>query len=346
MKNPMNHTTSLAINFIARTQLAVLLLTCAHSADKLTLEIDFPEKTKTINQLDGNVKRYLEYWKGGINVGLSTDSKRSPVISWRASVLVELEDTRRVWISPAGGGYGQLEEVDADLRKKTLVPIEFQGSKPVKVLMCVALCKVGKRGSTAPEAGDTTAVKFSPNRSFDRISDSKGREIEARLLEANGSLLKILPKGKSTPSWVKGNDLSEKTAKWLHELTKGYFRVPDKVAGGNDPSAIKGDGNAEFTVSIPANKLWPYALPVKKGELVRMQASGRWKNYPNSKWAGVAGSKLYLMGKLDDGTPFKVGADKTLQIERDGILHLSLREGGKYENNTGAVSVKFTRGKN
>ena len=81
------------------------------------------------------------------------------------------------------------------------------------------------------------------------------------------------------------------------------------------------------------------ALKVQKGQALSIEAKGKWRVLPGGKVFGPAHSQFYLRGRLDDGKPFRVGGRFTLLVEKDGVLHLGMKEGGIYSNNSGSITV-------
>jgi hypothetical protein len=96
-------------------------------------------------------------------------------------------------------------------------------------------------------------------------------------------------------------------------------------------------------IAISVMEPWPFSRSVRKGQKLRITASGRWRIMPRGKWHGPDGRQFFLRGRLDDGQPFRVGADITIEIKRDGVLHLGMYEGGKYSNNRGGITVTIEK---
>ena len=84
---------------------------------------------------------------------------------------------------------------------------------------------------------------------------------------------------------------------------------------------------------------WPFSINVRKGQRLHITATGRWRILRGGKWHGPGDQSFYLRGRLGDGEPFKIGADYTLEVQEDGILHLGMNEGGTYANNSGSITV-------
>ena len=111
---------------------------------------------------------------------------------------------------------------------------------------------------------------------------------------------------------------------------------PTPVPGGQETAATKA-GPEKIAISV--TELWPFSRPVRKGQKLKITASGRWRIMPKGKWHGPGSGSFFLRGRLDEGQPFRVGAGITLDIAKDGVLHLGMYEGGKYSNNSGGITV-------
>jgi len=92
-------------------------------------------------------------------------------------------------------------------------------------------------------------------------------------------------------------------------------------------------------IAISVKEPWPFSMKVRKGQRLDITATGRWRIMPRGKWHGPGDKSFYLRGRLGDGQPFKIGADHTLEVQEDAILHLGMNEGGTYANNSGSITV-------
>jgi len=126
---------------------------------------------------------------------------------------------------------------------------------------------------------------------------------------------------------------ADKLRKKLTQLPPPPPRPEDKPKAPTAPDKI----------AISVMEPWPFSRPVRKGQKLHITATGRWRVMPRGKWHGPDGGKFYLQGRLDDGQPFRVGADITIEIKRDGVLHLGMFEGGKYSNNRGGITVTIEK---
>jgi len=124
------------------------------------------------------------------------------------------------------------------------------------------------------------------------------------------------------------------------KISKTLAPLPPAPAPRKDkpPKAASSSGQP-FAISV--TEPWPYKRSVLKGQKLRVTASGRWRILPRGKWHGPGSGSFFLRGRLDEGQPFRVGADLTIEIKADGVLHLGMFEGGKYSNNRGSITVKI-----
>lgn len=110
------------------------------------------------------------------------------------------------------------------------------------------------------------------------------------------------------------------------------------------PSAKPGTATARAQpekIAISVKEPWPVSRPVRKGQKLKITASGRWRIMPKGKWHGPGSGSFFLRGRLDDAEPFRIGAGITLDIKKDSVLHLGMYEGGKYSNNRGGITVYY-----
>jgi hypothetical protein len=123
------------------------------------------------------------------------------------------------------------------------------------------------------------------------------------------------------------------------KLRKKLVRLPwPPPPRANEPVSAPAAGEPE-KIAISVYEPWPFKRPVIKGQKLRIKASGRWRIMPKGKWHGPNGKDFHLRGRFDDGEPFRVGHGITLDIAKDGMLHLGMYEGGKYSNNRGGITV-------
>ncbi len=92
-------------------------------------------------------------------------------------------------------------------------------------------------------------------------------------------------------------------------------------------------------MALPVKENWPVSLNLKKGQTVHITASGTWQAFPRGKWHDPNDSAYYLQGRFGAGLPFRVGADYTLSVEEDTVLHLEMREEADRTNNSGSIVV-------
>jgi hypothetical protein len=90
---------------------------------------------------------------------------------------------------------------------------------------------------------------------------------------------------------------------------------------------------------VAATAPWPLRMPVKKGQTIRITATGKWRAFPGGRWHGPGGDSFFLRGQLNNSEPFKVGSDLTIKIPQRGILALGVVDGGTYDNNSGEMNV-------
>jgi len=122
------------------------------------------------------------------------------------------------------------------------------------------------------------------------------------------------------------------------KLREKLTRLPPPPPRPGDKPAATAVETPERT-AISVKEPWPFSRPVRRGQKLRITATGRWRIMPKGKWHGPNGRHFYLRGRLDDGAPFRVGAGITIDIAQDGVLHLGMFEGGKYHNNRGSITV-------
>ncbi len=140
--------------------------------------------------------------------------------------------------------------------------------------------------------------------------------------------------GKALPSLPSGL-VKARIGKRLEDLAEA-----DQPTRPNAPG-IKPREPRTFTRKGPLSvkSPWPLSFPVRKGQTIRIRASGRWRVLPGGKWHGPADGRFYLRGSLSGGASFKVGSDYTLEVTENGVLSLGMKEGGKYSNNSGSIGL-------
>ncbi|NQT40634.1 MAG: hypothetical protein HQ581_24285, partial [Planctomycetes bacterium] len=122
-------------------------------------------------------------------------------------------------------------------------------------------------------------------------------------------------------------------SKRLTDLTEEATRPTSPEIKPREPRTFTRQG--PLSVKSP----WPLSFPVRKGQTIRIRASGRWRVLPGGKWHGPADGRFYLRGRLSDGAEFKVGSDYKLVVAENGVLSLGMKEGGKYSNNSGSIGL-------
>jgi hypothetical protein len=80
-------------------------------------------------------------------------------------------------------------------------------------------------------------------------------------------------------------------------------------------------------------------MKITKGQTIQIVASGKWRIRPGGQNHGPNAPVFFFRGRIGNGAPFKVGAKYTLKVKEDNVLHLGIKEGGTYSNNTGQVKV-------
>jgi len=123
------------------------------------------------------------------------------------------------------------------------------------------------------------------------------------------------------------------------KLRKKLDRLPPPPPRPTDKPSVKTAPAVPDKIAISVREPWPFSRPVRKGQKLRITASGRWRIMPKGKWHGPGDRRFYFRGRLDDGEAFRVGTGITIDITRDGVLHLGMHEGGRYSNNRGSISV-------
>ncbi len=145
---------------------------------------------------------------------------------------------------------------------------------------------------------------------------------------------------------------------------------PSRSTTALPPSAVIVD---ESVVDVLATKYWgDTGIKVQRGDWIEFSASGSWwsgisKTGPDGDggippfgWARPScgqcpvpdGNLGELVGKVDDGVPFRIGRLALLSIDRSGNIILAMNEttgpckdgrpGSCYDDNTGALKVKVT----
>ncbi|MCL2646947.1 MAG: hypothetical protein FWD61_08065 [Phycisphaerales bacterium] len=97
--------------------------------------------------------------------------------------------------------------------------------------------------------------------------------------------------------------------------------------------------------TIPATKDWTQVVEVKKGQVVTVAATGRWSMNSRDKTreSGPDGLPLptrdrvegpfgMLVGKIGNGQPFVVGANKEFIVQEDGMLYFGPNDRGVGDN--------------
>ena len=110
-----------------------------------------------------------------------------------------------------------------------------------------------------------------------------------------------------------------------------------------EPASTPKTTTRSAPISISARQPWPFSMKVKKGQMLHITATGKWRILPRGKQHGPSDAKYYLRGRLGNGAPFKVGSRYTLKVKEDATLYLGMKEGGIYSNNSGSITVVITK---
>jgi hypothetical protein len=97
------------------------------------------------------------------------------------------------------------------------------------------------------------------------------------------------------------------------------------------------------TFTISATTMWNKTVTLTKGQVVRVQAVGQWS--PNGAKNLGDVTKWPPRGRINDGTDFSIGADRTFAAEADGVLQIGIDDGNRpntYNDNLGSVTVVIT----
>jgi hypothetical protein len=144
---------------------------------------------------------------------------------------------------------------------------------------------------------------------------------------------------------VAGNQYAADLQKALAmAVSKGDADEIVRIKGEVERVKVEGElaGGKKFT--IYANKDWQPTIEVKKGQTVRIEATGKWKAGPGTPvafgpdgitWEGK--KSFYLEGK-DGGKVFIVGEDLEYTSESDGMIYLRMHD-QIFSDNSGAVTV-------
>jgi TolB-like protein len=131
------------------------------------------------------------------------------------------------------------------------------------------------------------------------------------------------------------------------------------IPRGKEVDSLMGNAQQPGTVRadnfvIAANAAWQNVIPVKAGQSVTIKAEGTWNHGEASFGAyGPEGSGKMdngvplptesvgtLIGRINNGPPFAVGAGRTFTPTASGVLQLSMNDWG-FDNDTGSVSVSI-----
>ena len=114
-----------------------------------------------------------------------------------------------------------------------------------------------------------------------------------------------------------------------------------KAAEGRYEQAKDQLGGRRFCIHTEQD--WQPTIPVKKGQILRITATGQW--CPNVRdavkltmGADGEGSSLYLEGRIGDGPSFRVGSNFTGAVDREGGLALRVMDAVR-DDNSGDLSV-------
>jgi hypothetical protein len=140
------------------------------------------------------------------------------------------------------------------------------------------------------------------------------------------------------------------------EIAKVYLANPS--SGGSSAVATTGD-NGVTTVTVQGNEDWTSTnLDVRRGEILTITSSGqvRFSPQPNdtAQAAGAGRQRMgpnaplpnapkgALLGRIDQGTPFLIGAQRQVRMPEDGTLYLGVND-DMVSDNDGSLQVTITR---
>lgn len=180
-------------------------------------------------------------------------------------------------------------------------------------------------------AGANTARPLAAAGSNPHIVLRNGQVIDGRLSDIGGRTPKILYV--QTPSGMREFN--------SNEVAQVYLSTPANAAAVNQPAAIGTGGRGATTVAVAANQPWTdTGMMVREGESVMIRANGQVELAPNQRVGagGVAGGRRgdqtplpaapagALIGRIDNGAPFVVGNQQTVQMPASGRLFLGVND--------------------
>jgi hypothetical protein len=110
---------------------------------------------------------------------------------------------------------------------------------------------------------------------------------------------------------------------------------------------------ATRSIRIPATQRWTAVGEVKRGQVLKITASGEWAyKVVNKEVLGKCGPdgdgrthadlpSVALIGKIGDGDKFLIGSSFELKATRSGTLFLGCND-SNYEDNDGAIEVTIS----
>ena len=140
---------------------------------------------------------------------------------------------------------------------------------------------------------------------------------------------------------TKANQIDEAVA--VEQERKKIAAAFTRLSKGDAPKVTSPAVLGEDEIDLPVNKQWPYRTEIKRGETIHIKASGYWRVLRKGKKRGPGDKTFYLAARVDGGDMFRIGNDYKLEVEKDGILELTMWEGGKYSNNSGKIIVELKR---
>lgn len=176
-----------------------------------------------------------------------------------------------------------------------------------------------------------------------------GQQLRAELVDIGG----INPLRITVRSGNEERDLSS------HEVSRIVMQRPANMATTGTTGQTTGTGTGS-TIVLNAQQQWtPTGITVRKGEVLRFDASGeiRLSNNPNDV-ASIAGAKSgrypaanapmartlagALIGRIDNGQPFGIGNQASVTMPESGQLSLGINDDSLTDND-GEFRVEITR---
>ena len=121
---------------------------------------------------------------------------------------------------------------------------------------------------------------------------------------------------------------------------------PDAAADGHaDVARDAGDNDdaaSEVAVTVNGDIEWTPALEVRRADLVVIDATGEITSDTADGARVACAAPLSLIGRIDGGTPFELGATTVFGATETGLLDLGVND-TTLEDNAGALSVHVRR---